>query len=886
MNGMETTEKSGQGQAGLDITVFSKDSGLLTKRITLNDDGSLSIDGSACKMSRGSVRTEKFDGLQGLADLICSLKQNEALALANTPRQPGRVVAKDLLVAGMNAVARSNQEFRYAQAPGVALLDADRPKDGTRAPDLDEVMPKVLPAWDGLGMVVTASTSAFVYSTDGECLRGAGSEHRLLIVQDASDWPRACADLGIKLWAAGHGRIELSRSGAMLERTVIDLSVTGPERLVFEAAPEMGPRLESRRPAPCIRAGAVLDTSTIVATEEERARADAAKRKAKEAMQSRSAQARSEYVEAEAAKLAEARGIDLEEARITVLTRARGDLLSDDVLVTERGTFTVADVLSRIAEFDGVACADPAEGGRVGRAMIFANAGNEKPLVRSFAHGGANYFMHDGISYEMARGADPEDEAGRALISLYAKQARRMFNERYGMLTVEDKTVVVSRVVKDGVRHMFQKPSELAAYWANVRVPVLVEKDGEHTVKWTKSVYEDWRDSYYRRTYSMPFFRPEPRLVASAKMPPCDPVKRDTAYPLYIGASYAPQKGDCDLILNHIREVWCGGEGPLFEYTIKWLARMVQQPHEVGGTVLALRSGQGAGKNIVIECLTRYFGAHAVTCTKPEDLVGFNDHLGTAVMVFLNEATWGGSKAMEGPIKALITDPTLFVERKFMPKFSIANCTHLVIATNNDWAVPVGMDDRRFVMMDLKPVDPEVHAEYFAALDASIKQGADRAFVYFLLNEVDLEGFNHRKLPQQKNASTKLDHKLRTADPITKWWIEVLTEGGFTIPREEQRIYGGPVIAPKLMEWDDPMEISRADLYAAYEYEVKRTRGWPDHQTVVGKKLRELLGGKLIDARLGYTERTRVYRLPTLEEARTIMETVHLKQAGPWADHS
>ena len=31
-----------------------------------------------------------------------------------------------------------------------------------------------------------------------------------------------------------------------------------------------------------------------------------------------------------------------------------------------------------------------------------------------------------------------------------------------------------------------------------------------------------------------------------------------------------------------------------------------------------------------------YFGAHAVMLTKPDDLGGFNDHLATAVFVFLN----------------------------------------------------------------------------------------------------------------------------------------------------------------------------------------------------------------------------------------------------------
>src|SRR5260370_41653260 len=65
----------------IEITVFAKSGGPLTKRIFIDPNGKLVSDGSACVMSYGAARRVRFNGLPAFATGIAGLGQNEALAL-------------------------------------------------------------------------------------------------------------------------------------------------------------------------------------------------------------------------------------------------------------------------------------------------------------------------------------------------------------------------------------------------------------------------------------------------------------------------------------------------------------------------------------------------------------------------------------------------------------------------------------------------------------------------------------------------------------------------------------------------------------------------------------------------------------------------------------
>ena len=195
----------------------------------------------------------------------------------------------------------------------------------------------------------------------------------------------------------------------------------------------------------------------------------------------------------------------------------------------------------------------------------------------------------------------------------------------------------------------------------------------------------------------------------------------------------------------------------------------------------------------------------------------------------------------------------------------------------------MGLGDRRFFILDLDEtfIDNPV---YFEPLVAEIDNGGKQAFLHYLKYEVDLTGFKVRDIPQTDSA-TKLDHKIRSADTITKWLITVLTDGGFTYTEDpDYQILGSSCRQPAFKEWPDhePLEIGIEEFYKSYSQSVRGHH--VEAKQSVSKKVRELLKTDLKKTRPRVAgERPRCYMLPALESARVAMEKV-IRQKGPWHD--
>src|SRR5215472_10371453 len=113
----------------IEITVFEKTGGPLTKKISLHN-GKIISDGSACLMSEGTARRVVIDDIETLASLINGMKSNEAYALGRiVDGQPAvcRVVTKEKLNGGMRGtIARTRDYLAFGEGkPGLVLLDYD-----------------------------------------------------------------------------------------------------------------------------------------------------------------------------------------------------------------------------------------------------------------------------------------------------------------------------------------------------------------------------------------------------------------------------------------------------------------------------------------------------------------------------------------------------------------------------------------------------------------------------------------------------------------------------------------------------------------------------------------------------------------------------------------
>lgn len=243
-------------------------------------------------------------------------------------------------------------------------------------------------------------------------------------------------------------------------------------------------------------------------------------------------------------------------------------------------------------------------------------------------------------------------------------------------------------------------------------------------------------------------------------------------YNLFQGFAVDAVPGDCSLYLAHVENNICNGNQIQFNYVISWMAHAIQRPGELPGTALVLRGAQGVGKGVFVDNFGKLFGLHYFTLYQLGQVTGrFNGHLKNLLVVHANEAVWGGNKGAEGALKGLVTDPIMPIEAKGKDIISVRNCKRLICSSNEQWAVPLDLDDRRFLILDVSSAHKEDHA-YFGAIAKQMADGGWSALMHHLINR-DLSGFNVRKLPA---SSMSFDLKLLSASPTTVWWYEELLD--------------------------------------------------------------------------------------------------------------
>ena len=448
-----------------------------------------------------------------------------------------------------------------------------------------------------------------------------------------------------------------------------------------------------------------------------------------------------------------------------------------------------------------------------------------------------------------------ENDLAFKLLKEENKRKLKHLNDRLAVVMIEGKAAIVYRE-KDAATNVMTtricNRGSIKTLHYNKLLPLPVEKEGLKRDIKRIPIFDFWMSWSERNEFDQIVFKPMPGIVAGST----DLPNNESILNLYQGLAFEPTPGNCDLILDHIREVWCIGNEALFKYVINWLARMFQKPGERGHTALVLHSGEGTGKNIIVDILVSAFGEHAFVASKSNDLVGrFNDHLGKAVLVFANEAAWGGDKQLEGALKQLITDEKMAVERKHIPTYHSKNCVHLIIASNNEWVAPMGMDDRRFVVLDVSE-NRKGDWEYFKKLANQIKNCGDKAFIHYLLN-FNLSNFNPRVLPAVKSR-TKYINKIKTADSVTQWLLNCLECGSLDTTLED--------------DWEYGIQVSKNAAHQAYLNWCERMRlNHREPMTGMTKTLKKLISVRQKQIRHN-EKRDRVYEFPPLSDCRQQIE--------------
>jgi hypothetical protein len=400
-----------------EIILFTKMDGPLTKRISLTDDGSIHSDATACTMSRGTARRVQINDVGHFATQISLFNSNQAIALgtlpANLPDEVKITTKAKLLngVARPNVIARTADVVIYCKGkPAFALIDTDsKGMPAAVKAKINELggywraLLSVLPELRNVARVTRRSTSSGLSRSDtGELLPGSENLHIYISVKDGTDIDRFLRAFHVRCWLAGFGWMMVSRSGALLERSLVDRMVGGPERLVFEGAPILIKPLQqdqdSRRPVAVD--GELLDTSTLFPplTIVETANYEQLKAKEEHRLAPEVAKVRVVYVEAKVREMVKRKpGMTVAAARQVIERQCEGVLLPDVVLPFDNEELTgctVANVLGDPERFVGATMADPNEGPDYGRCVAkILRRSDGTVFIHSFAHGRTFYHL-------------------------------------------------------------------------------------------------------------------------------------------------------------------------------------------------------------------------------------------------------------------------------------------------------------------------------------------------------------------------------------------------------------------------------------------------------------------------------------------------------------
>jgi hypothetical protein len=343
-------------------------------------------------------------------------------------------------------------------------------------------------------------------------------------------------------------------------------------------------------------------------------------------------------------------------------------------------------------------------------------------------------------------------------------------------------------------------------------------------------------------------------------------------YNVWRGFAVQPKPGDCSKFWQHVFDNICNGDPKRYQWLLAWMAQAVQQPEKRPGTALVLRGKQGTGKGVFAKAFGRLFDPHFKHVSNPRHFLGnFNAHLEDALLVFVDEGFWAGDKTMEGPLKALVTEDILILERKGVDATQARNYMRVIVASNEDWVVPAGPEERRFAVFDVGDARMQDHA-YFNAIEDELDNGGREALLDYLLNLNLAKYPNPAVIPK---TAALLDQKLASLNPVEAWLYGRLQWGS-------QTRYLEGLLSSEATTWEPWVKTKR--LYGDFQ----ATDGLGGKQKHVDeasfvKALKKLVPGLTHQRRRQDEGQSSGYVFPSLADCRKAFEK-HVGQKVDWPD--
>ena len=374
-------------------------------------DGKVKTNADDCWLAEGMVTRITGSDLSTMVNVMAKLRPQHAMCLGS-PMKNGELVDQAPLTtvrrqaegkAPDDAISRSKENFEFTRGVGgLLLVDFDDKAMPDHVADLltslggiDGALHDIAPALQTASHITRASTSAAVINDATGDLIGTGAGcHKYFHVLDQADIPRATQALHQRAWLAGLGWFMISKSGAILERSIVDVTVASPERIIFEAPPVLGEGLtyKAEMRGVDVVEGKVLDTMAVIPslTARERAEYDAILAAARQYIKPEAERIRDEYITARAHEMVRTHNVPFSVA-LDRLEHTRNNVLTAEMEMhlDELGVVTLGDILADPGKYIGHTLGDPLEPdyGRCKAKIMATSKFDDVPFINSQAHG-------------------------------------------------------------------------------------------------------------------------------------------------------------------------------------------------------------------------------------------------------------------------------------------------------------------------------------------------------------------------------------------------------------------------------------------------------------------------------------------------------------------
>ena len=321
------------------------------------------------------------------------------------------------------------------------------------------------------------------------------------------------------------------------------------------------------------------------------------------------------------------------------------------------------------------------------------------------------------------------------------------------------------------------------------------------------SIFDTWVSDKDRRSYKKLDFIPTEE-------------KNEEIYNTFQGFHYSKYNNiefeENDELINIFKKqvgILVDGDEEAVEWVMKYFAHLIQKPEQRPNVAIIFKSGQGYGKDTLLDCISKLLGKEYLYRTaKVDDVFGqFNGAIKNKLLLQLNELEGKDGFSNKEKLKNLITEQATNINEKNMKHYDQSNYLRVIICSNNRNPVEIPTGDRRFAVFDADLRKPS--KEHFIKFHDLLQDDNALYTFYKYLKNYDLGTEALHNCRPITNAYKSM--RDNSVNPFYVWLKEVLEDYEEMIEHKKHKKTDKVVIKASVLfdDYKEHMDTLQQNMY-------------------------------------------------------------------------